>query len=210
MPRKYFRKYLPSHESVRSHRYIGKLGRFLHRHPNLWHLNRASVAGGVAVGLFCGLIPGPLQMLGAALIAIPLGVNLPVALLTTLYTNPFTIVPLYLAAYWIGSRAIGDGGKAIPPPDFSWTEIGESLRALVDWSLALGKPLAFGLVLLALLLAALGWVAVQVAWRAWVVIQWRRRRARRAATGSISAPERARRPAVEGSGPRAPRAPGRG
>jgi uncharacterized protein (DUF2062 family) len=89
MPRKYFRKYLPSHESVRNHKYLGKLGRFLH-HPNLWHLNRRSVSGGVAVGMFCGLVPGPLQMLTAALLAIPLRVNLPVALLTTLYTNPFT------------------------------------------------------------------------------------------------------------------------
>jgi hypothetical protein len=206
MPRKYFRKYLPTHESVRSHKHLGKLGRFLHRHPNLWHLNRQSVSGGVAVGLFCGLIPGPLQMLGAALIAIPLGVNLPVALITTLYTNPFTIVPLYFAAYRIGSLVTGGRGKVIPPPEFAWTEIGESIRAFADWSLSLGKPLAIGLVLLASLLAALGWIAVQVAWRAWVVIQWRRRARRRL----VSAPGRARRPATAGPGPRAPRSPDRG
>jgi len=179
MPRKYFRKYLPSHDSVRSHKYLSKLGRFLHHH-NLWHLNRHSVSCGVAIGMFCGLIPGPLQMLGAALIAIPLRVNLPVALLTTLYTNPFTIVPLYLVAYWIGSHVVGDGGTMTEPPEFSWTHIGEWTRALVDWSLALGKPLAIGLILLASGLAALGWIAVQVAWRAWVVVQWRRRRHRRA------------------------------
>ena len=106
MPRKYFRKYLPSHESIQSHKHFGKLGRFLH-HPNLWHLNRRSVSGGVAIGMFCGLIPGPFQMLGAALMAIPCRVNLPVALITTLYTNPFTIVPLYLIAYWIGSQHRG-------------------------------------------------------------------------------------------------------
>ena len=56
------------------------------------------------------------------------------------------------------------------------------MSALVDWSLALGKPLMVGLVTLALSLAALGWIAVQVAWRAWVVVQWRRRKRRR--TGS--------------------------
>ena len=37
-------------------------------------------------------------MLTAALLAIPLRKNLPVALACTLYTNPFTIVPLYLFA----------------------------------------------------------------------------------------------------------------
>jgi uncharacterized protein len=178
VPRKYFRKYLPSHESIRSHKHFGKLGRFLH-HPNLWHLNRRSVSGGVAIGMFCGLIPGPLQMLGAALMAIPCRVNLPVALITTLYTNPFTIVPLYVVAYWIGSLIVGSNGKMTEPPAFSWAHLGEWMRALADWSLALGKPLLIGLVTLALALAALGWIVVQVAWRTWVIVQWRRRKRRR-------------------------------
>jgi hypothetical protein len=179
MPRKYFRKYLPSHESVRNHKYLGKLARFL-RHPNLWHLNRHSVSGGVAVGLFSGLVPGPLQMLTAAALAIPLRVNLPVALLTTLYTNPLTIVPLYLVAYWIGSTLTGGAGTPMTtPPEFSWSHIGEWVAALADWALALGRPLVIGLITLALGLAALGWVAVQVLWRAWVVVQWRRRKAGR-------------------------------
>ena len=179
MPRKYFRKYLPSHDSVRSHKYLGKLSRFLH-HPNLWHLNRHSVAGGVAIGLFSGLVPGPLQMLTAAILAIPLRVNLPVALLTTLYTNPFTIVPLYIVAYWLGSVMTGGAtGPMAEPPDFSWSHFGEWVRALVDWAVALGRPLAIGLATLALSLAALGWVAVQVLWRAWVIVQWRRRKLRR-------------------------------
>ena len=206
MPRKYFRKYLPTHESVRQNKHLAKFGGFLHRHPNLWHLNRKSVSGGVAVGMLCGLIPGPLQMLGAALIAIPLGVNLPVALITTLYTNPFTIVPLYLFAYWIGSLVTGVGGKMVEPPEFAWTQIGTWLHALADWALALGKPLAIGLLLLASSLAVLGWVAVQVGWRAWVVIQWRRRARRR----TVNGPERARRPAAAGRGSRAPRPRDRG
>src|SRR5487761_2651190 len=79
MPRKIFRKHLPSHESVRNNRHIARFGGLL-QHHNLWHLNRHSVAGGVAVGMFSGLVPGPLQMLTAALLAVPLRVNLPVAL----------------------------------------------------------------------------------------------------------------------------------
>jgi uncharacterized protein (DUF2062 family) len=47
---------------------------------------------------------------------------------------------------------------------------------------ALGKPLAAGLVLLAVTLAAVGWIAVRVGWRCHVVHAWRRRaRLRRAA-----------------------------
>jgi len=177
MVRKFIRRYLPSHESVRDHRLIRRFGALLH-HPNLWHLNRRSVSGGVAVGLFAGLIPGPFQMLAAALLAIPLRVNLPVALATTLYTNPFTIVPLYLVAYGIGRRVLGDGGNTpTPPPDFSFSEIGHWITGLVDWTLTLGKPLALGLVLLALGLAIAGYIAVRVAWRIYVTIAWRRRHA---------------------------------
>lgn len=183
MPRKYFRRFLPTNDEVRRNRYIGRFAALLH-HPNLWHLNRASVSGGVAVGLFAGLIPGPLQMLTALALAIPLRVNLPVALVTTLYTNPFTIVPLYIAAFYIGSLLTGHAGAMVQPPPFYWSEVWTSIVALAHWAMSLGKPLAVGLVALALGLAALGWISVQVAWRAWVVVQWRRRRLRRNGLGA--------------------------
>jgi uncharacterized protein (DUF2062 family) len=184
MPRKFFRKYLPSHETIRQNRHIARFGTLLH-HPNLWHLNRHSVAGGVAIGLFAGLVPGPLQMLTAAILAVPLRVNLPVALATTLYTNPLTIGPLYVIAYWIGTLLVpGDGAPFSHPPGFDWSNLGAWLRALWEWSLSLGKPLAVGLVALAVGLAIAGYVIVQLAWRAHVVLAWRRRKARRAGSDS--------------------------
>jgi uncharacterized protein (DUF2062 family) len=178
MPRKFFRKYLPDHESVRSNRLISRFGALLHQ-PNLWHLNRRSVSGGVAVGLFSGLVPGPLQMLTAACLAIPLRVNLPVALVTTLYTNPFTIVPLYLVAYQLGALLTGTQARDMTaPPEFSLAQAGQWVAAMAEWALSLGKPLAVGLVALATLLALIGYVAVQVGWRAYVGLAWRRRKQR--------------------------------
>jgi uncharacterized protein (DUF2062 family) len=180
MPRKYFRKYLPDAARVRSHRMIAMFGSLLHD-PNLWHLNRESVAGGVAIGLFAGLVPGPFQMLVAALLAVPLRKNLPVALLTTLYTNPFTIVPLYLLAYEYGKLLLGVDHRAavVAPFQMDWSHLLDSLRGLTAWSLSLGKPLAVGLVALALTLAALGYFGVHLAWRAYVVLAWRARKRRR-------------------------------
>ncbi len=184
MPRKLFRRYLPTPESIREHRVLGRFGGWLH-HPNLWHLNRRSVAGGVANGLFCGLIPGPFQMLAAAIVAVAFRVNLPVALLTTLYTNPLTIAPLYVAAYYLGLLLVGgDAGVPAEAPAFSWAAMGEWVRAMAHWMVSLGKPLAVGLVALALLLAALGYAVVDIAWRAHVVTTWRRRCAARRATRS--------------------------
>ena len=174
MPRKYFRKYLPDPELVRSSRAVATFGSWL-KHPNLWHLNRRSVSGAVAIGLFAGLVPGPLQMLTALLLAVPLKKNLPVALAVTLYTNPFTIVPLYVLAYGYGRLLLPGEYGAFPASfEVTWTNIGELL-------VLLGKPLAVGLIALACTLAALGYVAVQLAWRAWVIAAWRARARRRGA-----------------------------
>jgi len=181
MPRKFFRKYLPSHDSIRGHPWLGRFGRYLH-HPNLWHLNRHSVAGGVALGLAAGLVPGPLQMLAALILAILLRVNLPVALLSTLYTNPFTIVPLYLLAYAYGSLLLGANGQpvAIKTFEMDWLHLADSMYALMQWTLSLGPPLGVGLVALGLTFATLGYFAVQMAWRVHVTLAWRARAKRRA------------------------------
>ena len=183
MPRKFFRRFLPDGDSVRANKYLARLatwGPWLN-HPNLWHLNRDSVAGGFAIGLFAGLVPGPLQMLTAALLAIPLKKNLPVALVTTLYTNPFTIAPLYLLAYAYGRLLLGAGHRPmeVQPYDWDWAHSLDSMLALARWAIALGPPLALGLVALALTLAAAGYFAVQFAWRAYVIHAWRARRKRR-------------------------------
>ncbi len=171
--RRFIRRHLPDHDSIRHHAWLRPVQHWL-RHPNLWHLHRRSVAGGVAIGLFCGLIPGPLQMISAALLAILLRVNLPVAVFTTLYTNPFTIVPLYLLAYEIGRLVTGAAAQAVPPfPAMHWDD--GALRVW-EWLLALGKPLLLGLPLLASGLALVGYVAVRLLWRLLVVWKWRRRR----------------------------------
>ena len=175
MPRKLLRKVLPAPEAVLAKRWAAPLRPWL-GHPNLWHLNRRSVSGAVAIGLFCGLIPGPFQMLGALLIAIPLKRNIPVALAVTLYTNPLTIVPLYVLAYGYGRLLLGDSGSEarIDPPPWEW-----SVSALWEWMLSLGKPLATGLPALAVTLALVGYLATDMAWRAYVMHAWRaRRRAR--------------------------------
>jgi uncharacterized protein (DUF2062 family) len=176
MPRKHFRKFLPSHDSIKGNRYIGFFGSALHHH-NLWHLNRRSVAGGVAVGLFCGLVPGPLQMLSAALLAVILRVNLPVAVVGTWYTNPFTIVPLYYLAYKLGMYVTGRTPQSIPAPDldFSLSNFGQWLPTMVDWMSAMGKPFLLGLLLLATILAVSGYFAALAAWRLYITLAWRRR-----------------------------------
>lgn len=174
--RKRLQKILPGHEAIRGNPWFRPFRSWL-LHPRLWHLNRHSVPGAVAAGLFCGLIPGPFQMLGAAIAAVAFRVNLPLAMFATLYTNPLTLVPLYLLAYEIGRFVIGDGSAFVGPPEFAWDSAW--LRAVLAWMLAIGRPLGIGLLLLAGGLAVLGYLAAQAAWRLYVVMAWRRRAAAR-------------------------------
>jgi uncharacterized protein len=171
---------MPAPDAVRGNRFIAPFARWL-RHPNLWHLNRRSVPGAVAIGLFAGLIPGPLQMLTALALAVPLRKNLPVALLATFYTNPFTIVPLYLLAYQLGAFLLGtrERGGPLPTWEMNWGDWAASLEALLHWVASLGKPLAVGLVALALLLAFAGYFATRIGWRVYVLLAWRARKRRR-------------------------------
>jgi uncharacterized protein (DUF2062 family) len=78
----------------------------------------------------------------------------------------------------------GDGAPFSHPPGFDWSNLGAWLRASFEWMLSLGKPLAVGLVVLAVGLAVAGYVIVQLAWRVHVVLAWRRRKARRAGSDS--------------------------
>ncbi|MDH2916572.1 MAG: DUF2062 domain-containing protein [Gallionella sp.] len=172
--RKFFRSRLPNSDSIKKIRWLQPVEHWL-RHPNLWHLHRRSVAGGVALGLFCGLIPGPLQMLAAALLAVWLRVNLPVALFTTLYTNPFTIVPLYLFAYEIGVSVLGETDEMVVR-DFPELHLHDWFDPLWNWLLSLGKPILIGLPILAVSLALIGYVLVRLGWRAVVVWKWRSRK----------------------------------
>lgn len=134
----------------------------------------------MAVGLFAGLIPGsnPVQFFFAALFAVMFKVNLPVAVATTLYSNPFTIVPIYIAAHALGELVIGNGAKGNLPQnelhlmDKSISEWGPTL---IDWMVSQGKPLLVGLLLLALLLSFIGYFVVRGGWRLYTLYAWRKR-----------------------------------
>ncbi|MDP1606257.1 MAG: DUF2062 domain-containing protein [Rhodocyclaceae bacterium] len=179
--RNWLRRYTPDHAAVSENRWLYPFRNTL-LHPRLWHINRHSAAGGVAVGLFCGLIPGPFQMIFAALCAVFFRINLPLALITTLYTNPLTVVPLYVVAFGLGRIVMGVFGHGnsefIHPPEYG--DVGAEtllawIAALGDWVWQLGAPLAIGLPLLAAFLAIVGYLVVYVAWRIYLIRAWRHR-----------------------------------
>ncbi len=170
MPRKFLRHYLPDPGTLRRHRRLKILGVLLHD-PNLWHLNRYTVSGGVAIGLFLAFIPMPMQMLVAAALAIPFRVNLPIAVAMVWVSNPLTMPPMFYFSYRVGTWFLGapvrDRGFE-PSLDWFWYELGN-----------IWQPLYLGSVICGVVVALAGYGLVHLAWRLHIRAHLRRRARRR-------------------------------
>lgn len=139
--------------------------------PMVWHLNRRSVAGGVAVGLFVSWLPLPLQMLIAATLAAVLRVHVPVSIVMVWFTNPLTFAPLLYAAWRCGSMILGTGDLEVPD---TLTVKSFMNTAADSWPILLS-----GALFCAALSAVAGFVLTLVVWRIHAVRRWRQRGSRR-------------------------------
>lgn len=149
---------------------------WLDRHDVL-SFTREPLARGVAMGMLCGLIPGPLQVLGSMGMCAWLRGNVIAAALATTYTNPVTIVPLYWLAFQIGAFLL-PGQHPMPSFEAPHGGMGEWMAGLGEWMTALGWPLLVGLPVLALVLAASAYALLQILFLTPVIRRARRMRAR--------------------------------
>jgi uncharacterized protein (DUF2062 family) len=180
------KRLIPYSRSIRRDHNLRRLfGRLMHS-PNLWHLNRHSVAWGVSIGLFMAFVPLPFQMLLAVAAAIALNANLPVSVVVVWVSNPITVAPLFYSAYKVGALLLSTHPKPIRfEISFDWLT-----NRLVD----IWEPFLLGCFALAVSSALLGHIAVKLIWRIHVVQSWRTRH-RRAL--ERMAESRARKAAVE-------------
>ncbi len=148
--------------------------------PEYWAFKRDKVALAVAIGLFCGMMPAPTQFAAALVMAYLLRTNLPVALFSTLYTNPITLIPLYVAAYklggWLltGSAPAGELEMPMLEDAGFWQHAGH-------WLVQYGKPLGLGVLVMGSVFALSGYVLVQLIWR-WNTLRKQSKRQRQRKT----------------------------
>jgi uncharacterized protein (DUF2062 family) len=167
MPRRLFKRYMPDPTSIREHKSLRFLGTLLHD-PNLWHLNRHSVARAMAVGLFAAFLPIPLQMLLAAILAIIVRGNMPIAVSLVWLTNPITMPAVFFFTYQTGAWLMDVPARHLPD-ELTWEWISGELSTL--W-----QPFLLGSVVTGLVLGALAYCLVMMYWRWWVGRQWKRRK----------------------------------
>ena len=124
------------------------------------------MALGAALGVFFGFIIPVAQIFAAALVALVLRANLPVAAVSTLVSNPLTYGPIWVLAYRTGSAVLGE-----TPDPASVAEVErEAEEERVDpqtWGerfRAIGKPLALGLAIFAVVGGVATWIVANLLW----------------------------------------------
>ena len=128
----------------------------LHDH-RLWGISRRRVVPAFALGLFIAFLPFPGHTLTAALCALALRINIPVAALATWVSNPATMFPMYYFAYRLGAWLL-----RVEEQPFGF-------EMSIDWVthtfVTIWQPMLLGTVLLGGLAAATGYLVLNGLWR---------------------------------------------
>lgn len=168
MPRRYLKRNLPSPDKLKNNKLFSLLGCHMHD-PELWHLHRFSVAKAFFNGIFWCAIPIPLQMLCAALTAVPLRANIPLSVVLVWISNPITMPFVFYANYMVGKLIIGGSysSEFQLSLEWIWNKLGE-----------IWLPLYVGSVVSGIIAGAIGYFAMLILWRYKVNKQWNDRKKR--------------------------------
>lgn len=165
---------MPRREDLAESRWIKPFGKRV-LHSEFWRFTRRSVPRGVAVGLLVGIflmIPG-LQIVGAALMCVPVRGNIPLAALMTFLSNPLTTPFILIASIFVGNML---GFRADTSTFWSLYESQAGAGAWLHWLFSDAAPaLLTGLFIIALASALVGYFVTIWIWRWWQAKKWRRR-----------------------------------
>lgn len=145
--------------------------RYYFRQPELWAMNRNSIARGFAIGLFSAFLPMPFEMLVAIYLAIILRGNVIFASSLVWISNPFTWVPLYTPCYLLGAWLI-----RLDPIDIT-------AMTTFKLDLSLGYhyvALWLGCLIIGTLLSTSSYLLIKFIWRNQVRAEWQQRKEKRA------------------------------
>ena len=180
--KKRLKAWLPSPDSIRNNRWLRWMGPTLH-HPRLWHFSRKGIAMGLALGIFFGLLVPVAQMPLSAAAAIILRANLPMAVASTLVTNPVTFGPVYYGSYRVGKAVLGEPqltevqASALLERAMK-TQQAEGWKDRLDGAMrrlsTVGKPLVVGLAIVATLSGLAVYFIISAIWI--LRVRWSRSR----------------------------------
>lgn len=152
---------MPDREKIENSKVLTPIAHLL-GNPRVWHFNRRTVIAGISVGLFFGSLPIIGQMLLAAVVAIALRVNMPIAIFSTWISNPFTMPFFYTANYYFGAWLMGRDTIHFDQLDLTW-------EGLLNLGGDILVPLFFGSIIVGVILASFSYVILRAVWRLHIV-----------------------------------------
>jgi uncharacterized protein (DUF2062 family) len=168
MPRRLLKKFIPAPQFLRERWFLRPFGERL-QDRQLWTIQRRSVTPAFGAGLAICFVPLPVHLLLACTTALVCRLNIAVICATTFLLNPFTAVPASYAAYRVGAALMHAPRQHFRfVPTLSWFRHG----LVPVW-----KPFVLGCLVCAVVTGVLGWLALELLWRARVGSRYRRRRA---------------------------------
>jgi uncharacterized protein (DUF2062 family) len=157
MPRRFFRKFGFKQHKLSKQWYMSPVRHLLHD-PAYWGIRRKTVVPGFSLGLFVAFTPVPVHTVLGVILALVLRVNIPATIIGTLMMNPLTMVPMFLLAYRVGVFLLGFEPQPFKP------EL--TLEWLTHGFLNVWQPLLLGCFLCGVLAALIGYVGLDLLWRA--------------------------------------------
>ena len=170
MPRRFFRKFAFKRDRIHDQWFMSPFRHLLDDH-RLWTIRRRNVLPAFALGIFIAFMPFPGHMLVAVLLALAMRVNIPVAALSTLISNPLTVGPIFYVCYQFGVLLLG-----IEPQPF---EFEFSLSSLSEGFTDIWEPLLLGCLILGSTVTIVAYIALDILWRASIADYLAKRRAKR-------------------------------
>ncbi|HEY8354867.1 MAG TPA: DUF2062 domain-containing protein [Methylophilaceae bacterium] len=171
-----FSRWLPKRHEILESRWLKPFHEHLHDR-RLWRLERYATARGAAIGLFFAFIVPIGQIPLSVIASIAFRANIPVAVLGTFVTNPFTFPVVFWAAYSIGSLLLGrwntnvdkaiieQSDKVTPEAAITHHDFWEWLDSTITWLSNAGLPFLLGTIVLAILGAIIGYMLTHAIWQ---------------------------------------------
>jgi uncharacterized protein (DUF2062 family) len=164
---------VPTREAIAANRWMRPFAGNVLR-PDLWRFTRRSVPRGVALGLFIGVIVPMAHFVIAAVLAVVVRANVPAALAATFIGNPLTVAGLWWVGYRIGETVLHADALTHVAPVAATMQVTQTDQFLAHLTGA-GEDTALGLLVIAVVCSALGYLVSAWLWRLRVMRKRRER-----------------------------------
>ena len=178
----WFHARIPTREQLEQSRWVKPYAKHVLR-SDLWRFNRRSVPRGIALGLFVGIMIPLAHFVTAALLAVFVRANIPAALAATFIGFPAFLPVIIYAADKVGTWLLRVDALTVVAPVTQTMQATETDHLLAMLTQK-GPTVAFGMFVIASVLASIGYLLSGFFWR------WRvgRKRARRLAEARLREP----------------------